>query len=149
MIKLLLALALASPAAFAEEIYVSGGFDFRPGAFDLAIGYRAQYLGLEASMIKEDARLLDRQRNQVKSLDIVGFVPITRQTTIFVKVGASHFRYDEASNSLVNGWNAGVGVDYRLASQWSLRSSLTYLRIFTDEDFHQAALLSVGLKYSF
>lgn len=140
-LTILLLLLLATQSGYSEGLYLGGGYDFVPGSADFALGYQANNLAVEMSvLIRGKEEPVTKPGPQI-SLNVLSFIP---SQPIFVKAGV-------VTGMGKNGYDLGAGFDYAINDRWGIRNQVTHYRV--TEDAGQAAesenLISVGLKYQF
>lgn len=125
----------------AEGLVVGTGHNFIPGSYYVSFGYETGQFSFESRVISLGEEEPDTKPGPEITLDVLAYAP---SLPLFVRGG-----YVFGGGK--NGYNLGVGVDFKLSKQWSIRIEDTYFKV--QEDYGEPAegetLFSVGLRYKF
>lgn len=134
-------LLLAAQTGFAEGFTMGTGYNFIPGSYYLSMGYQKDRIAFESKVISMGEEEPDTKPGPEITLDVLAYAP---SLPMYVRAG-----YVFGGGK--NGYNIGVGFDYKLSERWTVRVEDTYFKV--QEDYGDPAegeqLFSIGLKYKF
>jgi len=170
-----LALALAAGSAFAQETgwYVGAdigqarnnltsptspavGLDKKDTAYGLHGGYQFnKYFATELGVTRLGTQKIgdNKSTTTAYSLDAIGRLPVSDKFSVYGRLGAAHMErnYSAASGNHAAGFKVGLGADYAIDKNWSVRTELTrYNNVPTTSTFGNTMdAWNVGVNYRF